>query len=644
MPTTQLSSLKLAASLLVIAGLYLLTAPRFITFEDAGLFQQVCHFGGIAHPPGYPLFTLICTPAFALGFDPILTGNLVSICFGLLTLVMLYFVLAELDLSVNMRCFTVLVAGIGLEFWSQSLIIEVYTLNTFLLISLIFSALCFRRTGEVMWLWLGALGLGLSLANHWPLSLLSLPGIALIFLAAVVKNPRTHMSARNIGVSSLLFTLGLSPYLLMLLKPADTFGYSGGIETVSELIAYVSRSAYAEVDDTGFAGLSDKVAFAGWFSRSLFEQQGWALGLVALAGLWHGLSTRPLAHLGLLLVAAGNSYLLIGLLGFEYNFQYQTAFSHYPIMAYLCWSIWIGVGAAFLTERITAIQPRYQLVSSLVMAVLLAAATATNFQNNDRAETTLAENYATTLLRVLPSDSALVVDADAQMSALGYKRYVEALRPDVDIYEWENAFTFNELPADRATYLQELTVVRPVYSIEISGLPRAREYPLFQAINAASPVINTDAATLALFHEVALAYRQGNYRYGADLSFAHQFLIGAGNYLFDRVLRGEVTAAEAETLVQVQQTFPGAIAVASMAMATGSRLLDRERLLALLAPYDEHFPEAAMPGEKWQYYIMLSRLVQEERAVSYIERAAAAQPDRRNPAWCYLNPDACQVR
>ncbi|MEK9871036.1 MAG: hypothetical protein VW831_15015, partial [Gammaproteobacteria bacterium] len=137
---------------------------------------------------------------------------------------------------------------------------------------------------------------------------------------------------------------------------------------------------------------------------------------------------------------------------------------------------------------------------------------------------------------------------------------------------------------------------------------------------------------------------QDRFRYGADLAFAHQFLIGVGNYLFDRVLQGEISPAEAETLVQVQQTFPGAIAVASMAMATGSTLLDRERLLMLLAPYEENFPVAAMPGEKWQYYIMLSRLVPSDRAVSYIERAAAAQPDRRNPAWCHLNPEACQVR
>ena len=644
MTKAQVNSLKLVTSLLVIAGLYLLTAPRHITFEDAGLFQQVCHFGGIAHPPGYPLFTMICTPAFALGFDPILTGNLISISFGLLTLTALYFVLGELGLSVNLRCFTVLIAGIGLEFWSQSLIIEVYSLNSFLLISLVFIALSFRRTGAAVWLWLGALVLGLSLANHWPLTLLTMPGIALIYLAALVKNPRQHLTRRNLIISSLLLLLGLVPYLHLLLKPVETFGYSGGIANFSEFIAYISRSAYAEVDETGFAGLRDKVAFAGWFSRSLFEQQGWILGVIALAGISHGLRTRPLEHLGLLLITAGNSYVLIGLLGFEYNYQYQTAFSHYPIMAYLCWSIWIGVGTAFLTARMMAIRPSYSWVSVLIMSALLAAATGHNFRENDRAGTTLAEDYANALLGALPKHSALVVDGDAQMSALGYKRYVELQRPDIDIYEWENAFAFNNLPLDRVEYLQALTKFRPVFSVEVSGLPRAEEYALFQAISSEGPAIVVDKTTLALFRRVATGYRQGRFRNGADIAFAHQFLIGAGNYLFDRVLQGEIGPAEAETLVQVQQTFPGAIAVASMAMATGSTLLDRERLLMLLAPYEENFPVAAMPGEKWQYYIMLSRLVPADRAVSYIERAAAAQPDRRNPAWCHLNPEACQVR
>ena len=44
----------------ILIGIYVLTMPQSITLEDAGLFQMVCHGGGIGHPPGYPLFILGC--------------------------------------------------------------------------------------------------------------------------------------------------------------------------------------------------------------------------------------------------------------------------------------------------------------------------------------------------------------------------------------------------------------------------------------------------------------------------------------------------------------------------------------------------------------------------------------------------------
>ncbi len=46
--------------LLSISGplvLYLFTIPRTVVLEDDGLFLMVAKHLGIAHPPGYPLFT-----------------------------------------------------------------------------------------------------------------------------------------------------------------------------------------------------------------------------------------------------------------------------------------------------------------------------------------------------------------------------------------------------------------------------------------------------------------------------------------------------------------------------------------------------------------------------------------------------------
>lgn len=46
---------------------------------------MVCLYNGLAHPPGYPLFTLIC-PAFSQisWLDPVISGNLISALFAAL--------------------------------------------------------------------------------------------------------------------------------------------------------------------------------------------------------------------------------------------------------------------------------------------------------------------------------------------------------------------------------------------------------------------------------------------------------------------------------------------------------------------------------------------------------------------------------
>src|SRR5687768_3341379 len=38
---------------------FICTASRTVTFEDSGLFILASHFWGIAHPPGYPLYTFL---------------------------------------------------------------------------------------------------------------------------------------------------------------------------------------------------------------------------------------------------------------------------------------------------------------------------------------------------------------------------------------------------------------------------------------------------------------------------------------------------------------------------------------------------------------------------------------------------------
>ena len=43
----------------LLTGLYIVTMPEHATLEDSGALITVAQFSGIAHPPGYPLYTLL---------------------------------------------------------------------------------------------------------------------------------------------------------------------------------------------------------------------------------------------------------------------------------------------------------------------------------------------------------------------------------------------------------------------------------------------------------------------------------------------------------------------------------------------------------------------------------------------------------
>ena len=76
--------LYLLPTLLVCAALYFATVSSSIAVVDAGLFMMVCDANGIAHPPGYPLATLICHPMVSLPFEGVIPGNLFSTLFAIL--------------------------------------------------------------------------------------------------------------------------------------------------------------------------------------------------------------------------------------------------------------------------------------------------------------------------------------------------------------------------------------------------------------------------------------------------------------------------------------------------------------------------------------------------------------------------------
>ena len=355
LPAGRLDIAALAAAVLGPLALYAATLPRTVVLEDDGLFLMAGVHLGVAHPPGYPIYTLIVHLFTRLPFgDAAVLGHLSSAVLGALACGAVYCCARLLRASRAPALTAAWLLGVSEQFWSQAIITEVYTLNALLFFGGYALVLLGARDPRRPWpLWCAAVAWGAGLANHWPLMVLATPGLALALLPAWREVlPRLP---RLLGAA---FVTAALPYAWMvwLSQQAPAISFYGPIDTWSDLWFYVSRQGYSEVDASPSAGWSDRAAFLGWFAADLVRQTtlpGFALAGLGLGALARGggLVATALAGSGLVALL-GNSVALIVLLGFDFDPFRLAVFRPYPLICYGVAALWAAAGMQWLMDHL----------------------------------------------------------------------------------------------------------------------------------------------------------------------------------------------------------------------------------------------------------------------------------------------------
>jgi hypothetical protein len=421
--------LHAAAVALVLFALYAATAPREVAMEDDGLFVLSSYFLGIEHPPGYPLFTLAGHLFSRLPFGSIAYRvHLTAALFGGLACGVLWLVVRQLVAGRLPAYLAALGLGLSPVFWSQANIAEVYTLNTLFLFSVLY--LAFRAApleGPAAGRWvLPALAAtaGMSLANHYPLMLLTAPGIAVLLWPCAADIRRRFL------LLAPLFMLGVLPYVWLVVRswaPLEVSFY-GPLESWREILYFLARSGYAGVDHSATAGLVDHLNFLIFFWREFFVQFALAGSLLAVAGFvaqWRVWGTR--VALGLTLAFLGPSVVLLFILGFDYDGLYKHVFHVYPLPAYGIGAIWMALGFAQLREKLRP------AVAAAACGALLAAILGLGLVRNLHDESEWVARYAKTMMDALPKDAIVVARGEWDLVPMAYYHLLEGRRPDLTL-------------------------------------------------------------------------------------------------------------------------------------------------------------------------------------------------------------------
>ncbi len=446
---------------------YLLTIYPTVGTEDSGALITSSATLDIAHPPGYPLYTLlgklftILIPFGNIGWRV----NLMSAFFGAATVTLCYYIIKSLTKNPLIAIGFSLMLGFNDIFWSQSIRAEVYTLNAFALVLVLFTLIKYHQTRKAKFLYLATLFTGLGISNHH-LMILGLPAIA-IFL--VISDWKIILKIKTISIALLTFIIGLSVYAYLPIRstiaPYENPAYikHDPLNTVEKFTNFVNRSIYGgtiKIDNTTSETTEETppsfidnlfhnpiVEFITEYSKRLIINNG--EGFIPLIKIiLEQTLYLPLLFLvptflfflkkketnGILLTLFFLSYtcLLLLYVGVRNEMSWSTSFSNRPfyINAIIIAVLLSAMGAAYLTEINKKLQDPLEQIFLLLPALFIFF----NFAANNESKNYLAYDFNKLILSSVPPNATLLsTGKDNVTFPLYYLKKIENYRPDVNL-------------------------------------------------------------------------------------------------------------------------------------------------------------------------------------------------------------------
>ncbi|HEY8075396.1 MAG TPA: DUF2723 domain-containing protein, partial [Labilithrix sp.] len=404
--------------LAVAAGaVYAITACPFVLGGDVGEFATLAAAGGVAHPPGYPLYVLwLRAFAWLPARSPAHAAALATAILGAAAVWALQRACTAWGASrTSTAIFAALFAFSPLA-WDLSTHAEVFALNAFLAAAILVLAAPGDPPFGREHVRVGLLGLvaGLGIANHHTIVLL-----APIGLYAAIRGVRRGR-ARAAALGAFGLAVGVAPYAYLVLAAHSPLAW-GDTSTLAGVVHHFLRADYGttklSASDAPPLPLANLGALAKTLLVGLFGAPLLALGLAR---------KRPGAPLVLLVV----SFALCGPL-FVMRFDLAATgvqariaerFHLLPcVLACVLGSLGLDVVAR---ERLA----RY---GGLVVAVLAGARAATAWPTIAERQRPTVEHYMKNALRSAPRDAVLLETSDGAVGAYFYETVALGNRADV---------------------------------------------------------------------------------------------------------------------------------------------------------------------------------------------------------------------
>lgn len=436
----RLAQVALALAVLIPLLVYVRTAARSVTFIDGGELAAAAAVLGIAHPPGYPLFTLLghlfsIVPIGSVFFRvALLSAVSAAAATGCLFHTAWTLIEAETAAGWSRRLAVAGTLAGALLFafadtpWSQAVVVEVYALHGLLVAACLAACLQMARDSARVPLYLPGFLLGLGFAHHLTAVLLA-PALVLVLAFAVVDRRNARGAAWKLGLrilSPALLPLTLYLYLPIRsrMHPSVDWDYP---ETLHRFYIHVSAAQYRPI--LGSEGLQGRELRRFLFTQ-LPHEATVLLPILALVGL--AVLARKQRRALAITVPVCVAFLL-------YNLAYpihDIRVYYLPVLMVL--ALWAAIGAGSIGRRAGSLPLPARILFLAAMLAVVAWPLARNFRQNDLSHEAVAATFARDVVRYAdPRGVIFTDDPDHFSEPMIYLQTVEKLRPDLVVLDME---------------------------------------------------------------------------------------------------------------------------------------------------------------------------------------------------------------
>ncbi len=452
---------------LLALGLYLRTLLPDVGLWDTAEFQAVGPVLGIAHPTGYPTYTLLAwlgSVVFAPFGNEAYRADLLSACLmaGAAALLAVRVVMAtrrwQLGLAAGLAFAVTPVA------WKWGLRADPHALHVFMAALMLVllggwqARVAAGGKGAGRWLVACAIAFGLALGNH-ALTLLLAPGIAVFVLLVAPRILWRQWRLVLACVAALALTTALV-YLYLPLRSAMDPGLDYADPETWERFWYVVLGQQFRGSFGGLPPLAELVSGA-W--DELVRNLG-VLSILAVSGAILGLRRHP-------------RLTLLGLLWFGATWLFAAGYSNavierYYLVPLLVAALWVGFSGEVIWDSLRTVIPDARrpwpglaaggLSLALMAAVLLPALD--RYEAMDASGETRGRDYLEAAFEALEPEAA-VISWWSFSTPLWYGRWVEGRREDLVILDDRDIL--DDGYGDVRGAIDHFLGERPVYIVRI---------------------------------------------------------------------------------------------------------------------------------------------------------------------------------